>query len=223
MEAGGDDDGEGGDPDVLAAEELTHEVHEGAGVFRHDAGKEAGDDLSQPDDGHGIGDVHGDVLQRNVFAAPEGSGLGDRLVCRLGAGLDFVDVGVLIVLAEELEAGKGDQHEEVDCHEQVVGHGSRSGQVLAGGILGRHGSEVHAAADVGAGHHRGDLGQTRGIAEGGTQQEVGDESTHRGTHSTDDPYDQHPAGVLPNAAEVTLQQQQGDAHRDDDPPDDIII
>ena len=127
------------------------------------------------------------------------------------------------MLAEELEAGKGDQHEEVDCHEQVVGHGSRSGQVLAGGILGRQGREVHAAADVGAGHHRGDLGQTGGIAEGGAEQEVGHERTHRGTHRTDDPHDQHPAGVLPNAAEVTLQQQQGDAHRDDDPPDDIII
>ena len=96
-------------------------------------------------------------------------------------------------------------------------------QRVVGVVLLRHSGEVHAAADVGAGHHGGHLGQALVIAEEAVDSEVGDQRTHHGAQGAAEEDRQHLAGLLPDLFEVALQQQQGDAHGADDAPDDVVV
>ena len=134
-EEGSGYDGEGGDPHVLAAQEFAYEVQEALleviyhAVHREGA-EQSGDQIGDPHHHHGEGNIHGDILQGNVLPAPEGGrlGLGGALVGL--AALDLVDVGVGELTAEEAHPGKGDQHEEVQSHQQVVRHGGRAHHAL---------------------------------------------------------------------------------------------
>ena len=141
----------------------------------------------------------------------------------ISLGPHLVDVGVGEVLAEEAHAGEGDEGEEVQRHQQVIRHGGGGDQGAVGVVLVGHSGEVHAAADVGAGHHGGHLGQALVIAEEAVDSEVGDQRAQHGAQGAAEEDRQHLAGLLPDLLEVALQQQQGDAHGADDAPDDVVV
>ena len=131
-------------------------------------------------------------------------------------------MGVAELAAEETHSGKGDEHEEVAGHEQVVRH--RGGGGEAAGVEGvGQGGEVHAAADIGAGHHGRHLGQALGVSEGGPQQVVGQKRAGHGAHRADEEDGEHPPGLLPDPLDVALEQQQGDAHGHHIAPHDVVV
>ena len=121
--------------------------------------------------------------------------------------------------AEKAHAGNDDQGEEVQRHQQIVRHRGRRLDLAHVELLGQ-GREVHAAADVGAGHHGRHTFQARNV---GMQQRVGDERTCHRTRRADEEDDQHAPRLLPDAAHVALEQQKGDAQRHRIAPDDIVI
>ena len=127
------------------------------------------------------------------------------------------------MLSEELGAGAGDQNEEIRGHQQVIRNSSGSGEIVTCSILRSHCRKVYAAADIRAGHHGGYLCKTLRIAKGSAQEIIGEERADDSAECADKEHDQHTAGVLPYAAEVALQQQQGDSHRNDDAPYNIVI
>ena len=216
---GRNDDRDRGDPDVLAAEELADEVQERIAC---EAGEQTCNDAGNPDDNDGVCEVISDVLQGDVLAGPERSSL--RLRSFLGsARLDLFDVRMTEVLAEELGARASDQDEEVCSHQQVICNGCSRGEIVTGSILRSHSRKVDAAADVGAGHHGSDLCKTLCVAERTAQDIICDESADNRADCADQEDDQHTARVFPDAAEVALQKQQRNCHRNDDAPDDIVI
>ena len=231
--AGGEEDGNGGDPHILAAQELAGEVPEallegGRHALRRQGAEEPCDKVGNPHHHHGEGNIHGDILQGNVLPAPEGGRLGFGLLAGGGAPLHLVDMGMWEPGAEEAHPREGDEHEEIQGHEQVVRHGGGGGHRGAlEAVLHRHGGEVDAAADIGAGHHGGHRRQVRRLPAGGGvgagQGEIGQQSPRHGAHRADQEDGQHLPRLPPDLLQVALEQQQGDAHGHDDAPDDVVV
>ena len=189
--------------------------------------EQAGDDDGNPDNGNGEGQVNGDILQGNLLAAPESRGL-SLAVLALGVLLQIVNEGMGVVLAEETHSGEGNQHEEVQSHQQVICNDSSCGQVGAIDFPGLgHSGQVGGTADVGAGHHGGDSSQILSRAAEvhiqALQQEEGQKAAYTGTYGTDEVNSQHMAGLSPNLLQVALQQQQGDGKGNHKVPNNVII
>lgn len=232
-EEGSGYDREGGDPHVLAAQEFAYEVQEALleviyhAVHREGA-EQSGDQVGDPHHHHGESNIHGHVLQGDVLAAPEGGGLGLGVLPAGGALLHFIDMGMGEAAAEEAHSGKGDEDEEIEGHQEVIRHGGRGGDGGAlQAMLHGHGGEVHAAADIGPGHHGGHRRQVLRLSAGGgigpPKGEIGQQGANNGARRADEEDGQHLARLAPDLLQVALEQQQGDAHRDDDAPDDVVV
>lgn len=214
---GGAEHGECGDPDILTAEEGTADGQDHA-ILRDQAADGPGDQTGQGDHGGGEGKVYRNVLQGDVLPLPVGSRLGLGTV---GAdGLHRVDVGVGEAAAEEVHAGKEDQREEIEGHEQIVCHGCRANQFTIDRELCGKGGEVDTAADVGAGHHGSDAVQAGNVV---VQQGVGQHCADTGADRADQKDHHHPAGLFPDLPHIALQQEQWNAERDRKAPDHIVI
>ena len=109
--------------------------------------------------------------------------------------------------------------EEVQGHQQIVRHrGSRLD--LAHVELSGQGGEVDAAADVRPGHHGRHALQTGDVP---VQQRVGQESARHSAGGADEENDHHPPGLFPDLLHVALQEQQRDAQRHREVPNDVVV
>ena len=139
--------------------------------------------------------------------------MNERRVIALGF-FDGVHIGHGALLKKTYERAR-----ELDAVPSAMSRG----EIVTGSILRSHSRKVDAAADVGAGHHGSDLCKTLRIAERAAQNVVSDERADNRADCADQEDDEHAARVFPDAAEVALQKQQRDCHRNDNAPDDIVI
>ena len=106
--------GDGRDPYILGSEESYYEVHEY--TIRLKSAEDACDELRDPYYCCSISDIDGDVLERDILAAPELSGKCLCLFKVYRTGLDLIDQRMLEVLAEPAVPCEEDKYKEVDSH-----------------------------------------------------------------------------------------------------------
>ena len=152
-EGGGADHGQGGHNQVLVAQQLVEDKARALGG--EEPGEKVCDRGRDRHDEEGRRDVKGDILQRDGLCLPEFPGAAAL------PGLHLVDQRVGVVPAEKGDGRHGNQHKEVERHQQVVRH-HRLGTHLPGSAEGvGHRDKVDRAADIGAGEHGGHLVQLR--------------------------------------------------------------
>ena len=210
-EGGGADHGQGGHNQVLVAQQLVEDKARALGGEK--PGEKVCDRGRDRHDDEGGSDVKGDILQRDGLCIPEFPGAAAL------SGLHLVDQRVGVVPAEKGDGRHGDQHKEVERHQQVVRH-HRLGTHLPGSAEGvGHRDKVDRAADIGAGEHGGHLVQLR---EQVVQQKESAQRADGGAHRADEKDQQQPPAFPANPLDVALEQQQRDGQRHDVVPNGVV-
>ena len=121
--------------------------------------------------------------------------------------------------AEKVHGGHGDQHKEVERHQQVVrNHGLRAQLSRSGEGVG-HGGKVDRTADVGAGKHGGNFVQVGNKA---VEHEKSNQCAKNGADRTDQKNDEQLAAFLADFFDIALEQKQGNCQRNNIVPYRII-
>ena len=215
----GKDNGQQCNPDVLTAEEGAAHLRKHPTVRRNQRRKGTADEFRDGHDNNTIGNAHGDVAEGDILAPPVRRCEGLSL-CRHALFLNLVNQGMLIETACESIARDTEQDQKVDRHVEVVRNDSRRDERPADLERIRECRKVHAAADVGTGHHRCHLRQS---VDGVLQECAADHRARDCPDRADEEDRKQLPRLAPDLADVRLKQQERNRKRDEIPPDNIVI